>query len=390
MIKKSLVKFFSINFILTSFIVCSTLFGSRALSATIFGQIILVQSILMVTVGISSLGLNYDLIRFGNHKSYSDGSFKLNINNLILGLLLSSVSSCILQFVLIDRISIWLLLSGTLFTFLLIYASYLRSLGEYIRSSIFEKAVSIISSIVMIFYSFSVQASLDLVGLLFLVTCSFTIFGLYDIQSFRILLTPRTLSVDRENISIRNQFYLSSVLMLSFSQADKLFLAESLDVDQLAIWAVYLQALKPFLFLGRTLFQYLLPELSNKRIVLKKHLFLKYFSICVIFGAIVFPVFLYGFNHFYIDKYEIDAIIVAFVCFIGVLNLFYQILSSRFLSMVNSSDLKSLNKVNVLLSITLLTVFYFMLNAHFLMVLCVSISIYWLLKILFLIYYKVV
>ncbi len=378
---KTLIRFFSVNLFITLFNVALNFTGAKFLSREIFGEIILIQSIFMICVNVSLLGSNYELVRFGNLKKYLDKTFYLSSNNLLVSLLICFGFSIILQHFLLSKISLWLTLSSLGMMMYMLYASFLRSIQSIFRSSFYEKTIVIVSSIVISslliedlkIENFEFVYFLGIIGLLF---------GLVKLKLFLNIFSPFGQNTSPGTRGIRNQFYLSTILTLSFTQADKLFLAERLDVEQVAIWAVYLQGLTPFMFFGRIVFQYFLPEFSNERLKISKEILFKYIVVCLLGASLAFPILFFGLDYFYMGKYNIDPFIMAIVCLIGALNVIYQLISSNFLSKVSSSELKQFNIINIVLSLSLFTVFSFLNKENYLLILSTSLLCFWILKIL--------
>ena len=385
-ILKIFLKILSGTLLITIFNYATTMVASRELEVAIFASIALIQYSLNIILRISSVGINYEILRYGNERKYQESKYNVNLNRILLGCSLIIITG-LLAIGFVDGLyhswSSYLIIPMGIFIYLTsILASVLRSLESYITSNILDKAWVIAIASIYLFTLYD-GAFFDIVYYL-LFGLSFLAFSIATVLLSRKIQLKSVFKWNTIKIkgNISNQMFVADIMFLTATSIDKLFINQSLSLEQLGIWVIYYQLFIPFQFVGRLLYQVFFPEMSHDRFKLTIPKALLFVGV-IVFGciAIYFPIE-YFYTQFYESTLKISGLAIALMIAMGGI---YVLGVPSGLYLAAKLDSKSVFYNNIasgILSALLVVAYALLAPISFPYLMMIAICSYWLLKII--------
>lgn len=360
--------------------------ASKELDVSVFASIALIQYSLNIILRLGSVGINYEILRYGNKEKYEDSEYHVNLNRVLFGctiiLLIGTCAVFLVDGLYISFASLLIVPIGISIYLTSIAASVLRSIGGYIMSNILDKALVLSIAIIYLITIYNDSHISDVFPVLFLMSIIALAISL-TLLSKRINLKKvfkfKRLFIDG---NISNQMFLADIMFLTATSVDKLFINQSLSLEQLGIWIVYYQLFVPFQFAGRLLYQVFFPEMSHDRfkLTIKKGLI---FIIAVIVGCIVlyFPIE-YAYKSYYESTFEISSMAVALMIAMGGIYVLGVPSGLYLAAKLKSKNIFYNNVASAVLSVMLIITYSFLAPLSFPYLMILSICAYWFFKIL--------
>lgn len=385
--KKIFIKIFLSTSIITIFNYAVMMIASKYIDKNIFGYIILVQSVIAIIVQVSFLGIDFEILRYGNYEKYHKGKYFVNIKKFLLNFVVIVILLTIF-FIKSNKIKIAdnyiLLYLYIVILFLIMTISYiLRSINKYISSNILDKTMAISITLITLYYLFSSSSNLNILYYLLSIIVIFILFFsiLYLKKHIKLnKVFKKTSCVNSKNV--KYQLYINVILTMAVTQFEKIIIGEKLNLEKLALWYVYLQVFKPFSFIGRLFHQVAFPEISHNRFTFTKKKYFKYVMLVILFSIFVYFVFNKLFLILYKQKFNIDTISILIVAIAGFFYLLYNPIYIMLGAKCHRRTLLYNNCGILIISAVFLYIFINYSQVFFPNYLLLTLIVFWILKII--------
>lgn len=383
---KIFIKLLSSTLIITIFNYVVIFIASKNLSYQAFAYVGLIQYSLNIILRFGSLGLTYETLRYGNQESFKDRSYQINLKTITFGLVIVLVTGAIVlvkvENLFVDKESFLLLPIGLFVLFVTINAAALRSVGKYITSNIFDKAL-VITSVIIYLLLLSGKFFDELMIVYFIVVTILLVSSFYLLNKQVPLKKVFAWKTRKISGNIRFQMYFADLMFLASTSVDKLFINQSLSLEQLAIWLIYFQLFVPFQFAGRLIYQVFFPELSQNRFTLTFKKVALYVAILIAGTIIVYYPLQYFFIDYYSETYTLSQKGVALMLLMGFLYLLGVPSGVYLAAKMNSKRVFYNNIASAFLSIMLIIFYYYYSSHNFPYLMILALSGYYVFKIVF-------
>ncbi len=372
--------------LITAITVVISFVASKHLDPTEFGNVIFIQTVIMLTVQISLWGIDYNVLRNCNGSHIELGGFSLELSKIIL--LFITVLVAIMVFMATNQVSInfsslcLLFIASCSFALTALTSSFQRIFGYYHISTLQGRGVVIASALILLILLSKIKLSTLDISLVFAITG-----GVFCCVSLILLSRSCKLAgliqwkfkkpVIDESIYI----YFANITMISVGGLERYFIGTRLSFSDIAVWYVYAQIMLPFQFISKSFYQVAIPEIAQGRLIPRTRNMKKYFKTLIIFFVVIFSVASLVFTKYYKDKYNIDIWLLFVVALTGFFYLSYTYFGSIIEAIGNRRILIINNFITSILGVSLISFYAFGLRiGPFPWNLSIALMLFWLLK----------